>query len=76
MAKAAVIFPKMKNVVKMNNNDKTLQEQEAPLKNSDDAFVQVGHNGEPVISNESDKIEREDSTSDRDDSQRRSWTVL
>ena len=33
----------------MENKEKTLQEQEAPLKNNDEAFVQVGHNGEPVI---------------------------
>lgn len=33
----------------MENNDNKLQEQQAPLKNSDNAFVQVGHNGEPVI---------------------------
>lgn len=26
-----------------------LEEQQAPLKNTDHAFVQVGHNGEPVI---------------------------
>lgn len=32
----------------MDNKDK-LQEQAAPLKNNDDAFVQVGENGEPVI---------------------------
>ena len=30
-------------------NETKLQEQQAPLKNSDNAFVQVGHNGEPVI---------------------------
>jgi hypothetical protein len=33
----------------MENNENKLQEQQAPLKNSDNAFVQVGHNGEPVI---------------------------
>lgn len=33
----------------MKNKEKKLQEQEAPLKNNDDAFVRVGHNGEPVI---------------------------
>lgn len=32
----------------MDNKDK-LQEQDAPLKNNDEAFVQVGENGEPVI---------------------------
>ena len=33
----------------MENNDKNLQEQQAPLKNTDNAFVQVGKDGEPVI---------------------------
>lgn len=33
----------------MEQNEKQLQEQEAPLKNHDDAFVQVGKNGEPVV---------------------------
>jgi hypothetical protein len=31
------------------NNDHKLQEQQAPLKNHDDAFVQVGKDGEPVF---------------------------
>jgi hypothetical protein len=39
----------------MENQDKTLVEQNAPLKNHDDAFVQVGHNGEPVIPKEEEK---------------------
>lgn len=48
----------------MENKEEKLQEQEAPLKNSDDAFVQVGHNGEPVIpktdkkSNEQSRVEK------------------
>jgi hypothetical protein len=33
----------------MEKNENQLQEQQAPLKNHDDAFVQVGKNGEPVI---------------------------
>lgn len=33
----------------MDHNEKTLQEQQAPQKNTDHAFVQVGKNGEPVI---------------------------
>lgn len=33
----------------MEKNEKQFPEQEAPLKNHDDAFVQVGKNGEPVI---------------------------
>lgn len=38
-----------------NKNDEKLQEQHAPLKNSDRAFVQVGHNGEPVIPKEEER---------------------
>jgi hypothetical protein len=38
-----------------NKNDRKLQEQHAPLKNSDTAFVQVGHNGEPVIPKEEER---------------------
>ena len=30
-------------------NDTEFQEQEAPLKNTDDAFVQVGKDGSPVM---------------------------
>ena len=30
-------------------NDTEFQEQEAPVKNTDDAFVQVGKDGSPVI---------------------------
>ena len=33
----------------MNTNDKKLQEQKAPEKNTDHAFVQVGSDGHPVI---------------------------
>lgn len=39
-----------------NNNDK-LKEQKAPEKNSDQAFVQVGHNGEPVIPQTTERAE-------------------
>lgn len=31
----------------MDKNEKTLQEQEAPLKNTDDAFVKVSRDGSP-----------------------------
>jgi hypothetical protein len=48
----------------MENNDNKLQEQQAPLKNHDDAFVQVGKNGEPVIPQE--EVEKEGSQT-RDD---------
>jgi hypothetical protein len=33
----------------MNNNEKRFPEQEAPEKNTDDAFVQVGKDGHPVM---------------------------
>ncbi len=33
----------------MENDKKILEEQEAPLKNSDHAFVQVGKDGHPVF---------------------------
>ena len=33
----------------MDNNENKLQEQEAPLKNHDNAYVQVGKDGEPVF---------------------------
>ena len=36
----------------MDKNEKLATEQEAPLKNSDDAFVQVGHDGSPVFPTE------------------------
>lgn len=46
----------------MENNENKFQEQQAPLKNHDDAFVQVGKNGEPVIPNvvEQDEQEKQD----------------
>jgi hypothetical protein len=33
----------------MEEKENNLQEQQAPLKNSDDAFVQVGKDGAPVM---------------------------
>ena len=33
----------------MDTNEKKLQEQDAPVKNTDHAFVQVGSDGQPVI---------------------------
>lgn len=33
----------------MDKNENKAQVQEAPAKNSDNAFVQVGHDGEPVF---------------------------
>jgi hypothetical protein len=47
-----------------NNNDK-LQEQEAPLKNHDDAFVQVGKDGEPVIPQTDEKKDKGEQPNDR-----------
>lgn len=41
----------------MENNENKLQEQQAPLKNHDDAFVQVGKDGGPVIPQTTDKKE-------------------
>ena len=46
----------------MQENNK-LTEQEAPLKNTDNAFVQVNENGEPVMPSGDDKktdIKKED----------------
>lgn len=50
----------------MDNNNK-FPEQEAPDKNTDNAFVRVGENGSPVIPFDVDKktdIEREDKRED------------
>lgn len=33
----------------LDKNEKSLTEQEAPEKNTDHAFVQVGHDGKPVV---------------------------
>ena len=33
----------------MNNDENKLQEQKAPVKNTDNAFVQVGEDGAPKI---------------------------
>ena len=45
-----------------------LEEQQAPLKNTDQAFVQVGHDGEPVIPKRS--AEEESTQNDLRDSER------
>lgn len=37
------------------DNDKKFPEQEAPAKNTDDAFVQVDEKGSPVIPSDADK---------------------
>lgn len=42
-----------------------MQEQQAPLKNHDDAFVQVGKNGEPVMPEQTTGEDNEKQTGDR-----------
>jgi hypothetical protein len=52
----------------MDNKDK-FPEQEAPAKNTDDAFVQVGEDGSPVIPSTEDTktdIEKKDETTTLD----------
>lgn len=49
----------------MEKQENKLQEQQAPRKNSDGAFVQVGHNGEPVIPKEEEK--KDEVAEQRDD---------
>lgn len=49
------------------NNDNKFPEQEAPAKNTDDAFVQVSENGTPVTPTDADK---------KDDQQKESLTTL
>ena len=44
----------------MGDKKQTLQEQDHPLKNTDDAFVQVGKNGEPLVPNAGDQQSEED----------------
>lgn len=50
-------------------DDNKLIEQEAPVKNTDNAFVQVGENGEPAIPAANDKktdIKKEDNATTLD----------
>ena len=49
----------------MDKQDKQLDEQDHPLKNTDQAFVQVGKNGEPVIPKQEGE-EKSDGRSDKD----------
>jgi hypothetical protein len=44
----------------MDEKQKELQEQSAPLKNTDNAFVQVGSTGAPVIPNTSQEGSEEE----------------
>jgi hypothetical protein len=43
----------------MERNDDKFREQEAPLKNTDQAFVQVGADGHPQMPREEEKNEEE-----------------
>lgn len=42
-----------------NQQHDRLEEQQAPLKNTDHAFVQVGRDGEPIIPQRSSDEERQ-----------------
>ncbi|WP_018613247.1 hypothetical protein [Segetibacter koreensis] len=51
------------------NNDREFIEQEAPEKNTDNAFIEVGANGSPVLPGASDKktdIEKDQSSTTLD----------
>jgi hypothetical protein len=50
----------------MENNNK-FPEQEAPTKNTDKAFVQVGEDGSPVIPPTDKKSETENADKDKND---------
>ena len=54
----------------MDSNEKKLQEQQAPGKNTDHAFVQVGSDGHPVIphtdTNEQQDKRGEEAQSDKE----------
>lgn len=54
--------PKMKTKMMINNTDKksNLDEQEAPLKNTDHAFVQVNKDGSPGMPDANDRKEMEE----------------
>ena len=41
----------------MERNDERFPQQEAPLKNTDQAFVRVGDDGQPQMPKESEKTE-------------------
>lgn len=50
----------------MENDKKILEEQQAPLKNSDHAFVQVGKDGHPVFPKTGQEKKEETKETDRD----------
>jgi hypothetical protein len=48
----------------MENNNRKFEEQDHPLKNTDKAFVQVGKNGEPVVPQQTEDKQKNDSIKD------------
>lgn len=50
----------------MDDKKTALQEQDHPLKNTDDAFVQVGKNGEPLMPRVADSDRRTESENDKE----------
>ena len=49
----------------MESKDKKFEEQDHPLKNTDQAFVKVGKNGEPVIPKQEDDRKQGEQETDR-----------
>ena len=49
----------------MDTKEKKFEEQDHPLKNTDQAFVQVGKDGEPVFPKQTNDNREEQSKSDR-----------
>ncbi|MDQ3278154.1 MAG: YTH domain-containing protein [Bacteroidota bacterium] len=50
----------------MEKHEKILEEQTAPLKNNDDAFVKVGKDGQPVIPETGEQKEESSTNPGRD----------
>jgi hypothetical protein len=48
----------------MDTKNKTFEEQDHPLKNTDHAFVQVGKNGEPVFPKQTTDNPKDENKSD------------
>ena len=55
--------------MKNERNEQQFTEQEAPLKNTDKAFVQVGSNGEPQIPSGQTGNQKEQAETDRNKEQ-------
>lgn len=53
-----------------NNQNKNLVEQQAPLKNTDHAFVKVGHDGGPVMPQKASDENKPDRSSREEERQR------